>query len=72
MKLFVRVKTRARIESVQVIDGEHCAVSVKALPAKGSANEAVTRVLARHFDIAQSRVTLVKGHSSKQKTFDIS
>ncbi len=72
MKLFVTVKTKARKELVQKIDDTHYGVSVKALPAEGKANEAVVRVLARHFGIAQLRVTLVKGHSSKQKIFDIS
>ncbi len=72
MRIIVVVKTRAREELVQKIDGTHYSVSVKALPSEGAANEAVVRVLARHFGIAQSRVTLVKGHSSKQKIFDIS
>lgn len=33
----------------------------------GKANEALARVLAEHFGVAKSRVTIVRGHASRTK-----
>lgn len=71
MKLFVTVKTKARQGGVHKIDETHYAVSVGAAPHDGEANEAVLRALAEYFHIAPSRISLVKGHRSKQKIFEI-
>ncbi|MEK7648738.1 MAG: DUF167 domain-containing protein [Patescibacteria group bacterium] len=71
MKITVTVKTKARVELVKQIDDTHYAVSVKTPPVEGKANEAVIRALAGSIGIAQSRITLVKGHTAKQKVFDI-
>lgn len=68
---FIKVKTRAREEHVEIIDESHVVVSVTQPPADGKANEAVIRALAKHFDIAPSRVTIVSGHKNRQKIVDI-
>lgn len=47
-------------------------VYVTAPPDKNKANEALIRLLARHFDVAPSRVIIVKGHTSRQKLIEIS
>jgi uncharacterized protein YggU (UPF0235/DUF167 family) len=38
-------------------------------PADGKANKAVARALADHLGIAQSRITLIRGHTSRTKQF---
>ncbi len=40
-------------------------------PDKGKANEAIVKLLAEHFRVPQSRVTLVTGLTSRTKMFDI-
>lgn len=65
------VKTKVRKEGVQKIDETHYAVSVGASPHDGEANEAVLRTLAIYFHIAPSRISLIRGHRSKQKIFEI-
>ena len=44
---------------------------VTASPTDGQANDAVARVLAEALDIAPSRVSLLRGAASRDKTFEI-
>ncbi|MEX0932273.1 MAG: DUF167 domain-containing protein [Parcubacteria group bacterium] len=44
-------------------------VFTKALPEKGKANDAIKKILARHFHVGQSEVKLMRGSTSKQKVF---
>jgi hypothetical protein len=71
MRIFVKVKSRAKKQTVEKVDDSHFIVSTFAIPQKGEANEAVIRLLAGHFDVAPSRVCLVSGMSAKQKVFEI-
>ena len=48
------------------------AVKVTAAPDKGKANAAVTHLLAKKLGVAKSRLTLVKGETDRNKTFQIS
>ncbi len=46
-------------------------VYVRERAVDGKANEAVVRVLAQHFDVPRSRVTLASGATSRIKRFRI-
>ncbi len=46
-------------------------VSVKEAPIQGKANDAIRRALATYFEVAQSRIQLISGQTSKQKIFEI-
>lgn len=46
-------------------------VYVTAPPDKNKANEAMLKLLAKHFDVTPSRLTLLKGHTSRNKTIEI-
>jgi len=46
-------------------------VRVKAPAVEGKANEAARKLLATHFEVSPSRVTLVSGHTTRHKIFDI-
>ncbi|MBI4138804.1 DUF167 domain-containing protein [Candidatus Uhrbacteria bacterium] len=72
MRISVRAKPAAKETHVEKIDDANFEVSVKEPPRNGLANQAIARALADHFGIAASRVRLVSGFSSKQKTFEIS
>lgn len=50
---------------------EQLAVYVTAVPENGKANEAMIRLLAKHFDVAASRISVVQGHSSRNKVVRI-
>ena len=71
MKIFVKVKPGAKQEKVESVDGTHLTISVRALAHEGKANEAVIKALAAHFDVAPSRISMMKGFSSRQKIFEI-
>jgi uncharacterized protein (TIGR00251 family) len=71
MKIFVKAKPNSREEKVQKIDDNNFVVSVKEPPEKGKANEAIRNALAVYFKIGSSRVKIVSGYSSRNKTIEI-
>lgn len=70
MKLSVRVKTNAQKECITVVEGVYTA-SVTALPIDGKANSAIEKLFAKHFNVAPSKVCVVAGRRSRQKTIEI-
>ena len=52
-------------------DGETYKAWVSAPPVDGAANEALIKLVAKHFGVAASRVQLIKGQTSRQKTLKI-
>ncbi|MFA6338850.1 MAG: DUF167 domain-containing protein [Candidatus Paceibacterota bacterium] len=83
MKIIVKAKTNSKEEKVERISQPSLGfedtkselvvykVKVKEPPVDGKANTAIIKALAKYFDIAPSRVSLVSGQSSKQKVFEI-
>lgn len=71
MKISVKVKANSSQERVEKTGDNDYSVWVRAKPTDGKANEAVIKALAGYFDIAKSKVSLVKGQTSKQKIFEI-
>jgi uncharacterized protein YggU (UPF0235/DUF167 family) len=71
MRIFVTVKTRARVERVEAIDPTHFVVSVKAAPIEGRANEAIVKLLARQLRVAKSSLILRSGATGKRKVFEV-
>ena len=71
MKIFVKAKPNAKREHVEKVDATHFVVQVKEAPIQGRANRAIRDALAEYFKIAPSRIKIVSGSSSKQKTFEI-
>ena len=71
MKLFVTAKPNSRQTRVQKIDDTHFKVWVKEKPEDGKANAGVIAALAEFFDKPKSRFTLLRGHTSKDKTIEL-
>lgn len=46
-------------------------IRVTAPPVDGRANEALCRLVAKKAGVAPSRVTLVRGHTARDKTLDV-
>lgn len=65
--LRVHVKPRASKSRVIGIRGDALDVAVAAPPVDGEANAELVRLLARHFGVAQGRVTVVSGASGRTK-----
>ncbi|PIV45254.1 MAG: hypothetical protein COS25_00750 [Candidatus Nealsonbacteria bacterium CG02_land_8_20_14_3_00_37_10] len=71
MKIFVRVKPKAKKEKVERVDDINFKVSVKEVPERGRANLATMRVLADYFGVAQSNIQIISGSTSKLKIIEI-
>jgi len=71
MKIFVKVKPKAKEEKVEKIDDINFKVFVKQLPEKGRANRAVIKALANYFNISQSNIQISSGSASRMKVIEI-
>jgi len=71
MRIYVRIKPKAKQPKVERIDDSHFSVSVTAPPVDGKANEAMIKALADFFDIAKSRIILVAGEKGKDKILEV-
>lgn len=69
-RLALRVTPGARIEALAIEDGKLLA-KVRAKPEDGKANAAVAGLLAAALGIAPSRVSLLRGATSREKQFQI-
>jgi len=71
MKVSVKVKPQAKEDKVNQIGKNQFVVWVKAKAIEGKANQAVIKVLSKYFDIAQSKIVLLRGERARDKVFKI-
>lgn len=71
MRIFIKVKPSARENKIEKLDEEHFVVSVKEPPVQGRANRAIINELANYFGISASSVTILSGHTSRNKIVKI-
>ncbi len=58
-------------EKVEIF-GEYLKIKVNAAPEKGQANTAILRLLAVYLNLPASSIRITRGHSSTQKTINVS
>lgn len=71
MKIQIIAKTNAKKEKVEILEDQTFRVSVKAPPQDGKANEAIIKILAKHFSKPKSAIKITRGHKCKQKWIEI-
>ncbi|MBU2539864.1 DUF167 domain-containing protein [Patescibacteria group bacterium] len=71
MKIFVKVKPKAKQEKIEKVDDAHFIIWVKEPPENGKANMAVMKVITEYFNIGWSDILLISGASSRNKVFEI-
>ena len=71
MKIFVRAKPRAKKEFIKEIDRTHFVIAVREPAKDNKANRAIIRMLARHLNVAQSRIGFISGTQAKEKVFEV-
>ena len=69
-EIFVRVTPKASRNAIVVEDGAIRAY-VTVVPEGGKANAAVVKLLAKALGVAKSRLTLIRGETSRDKVFRI-
>jgi len=70
MKIQVKVKPNSRTEDVTQESGSFI-VRVKDPPREGKANQAVIKLLAEHFGVPKSQVSIVNGLRSRNKVIEV-
>lgn len=71
MKFFLQVKPKSNNARVEQKNDKELTVWVKEVPEDGKENDAVVRAVAEHFDVAPSRVKIVRGASGRKKIVEI-
>jgi uncharacterized protein len=71
MKIEVTVRPQARKNIVEKTSSGF-KVSTTAPAREGRANEAVIQLLAEYFDVAPSKITILRGHTSHKKLVEVS
>lgn len=69
-ELSVRVTPKASRNAIKTEAGQ-IRIYVTAVPEGGKANEAVRKVFAKALGIAKSRLTLIRGQTSRDKVFRV-
>ncbi len=70
MKIRVRVSPNSGTDEIGG-EGDTLVVRVKEPPKEGRANQAVMKLLAKHFDVSVSQVRIRSGVKSRNKVFEI-
>ena len=71
MKFFVRAYPNSKRESVTVDSPNSLSVRVGAPAQEGRANARLVELLAEHFKVSKSQVSILKGGTSKTKIVEI-
>lgn len=73
MKINVTIKPNSKKgpEITAQVDGS-LLVFIREIAVDGKANEALIKLLAKHFGVAKTRVEIVRGHTSRHKVVEIS
>ncbi|MDA8216179.1 MAG: DUF167 domain-containing protein [Dehalococcoidales bacterium] len=70
-QLRVRVVPRAKGNQIAGWEGDTVKVRLTAPPVEGKANKALVDFLAEQLGVSKSAVTIVSGHSARQKRIEI-
>ena len=71
MLIKVKVITNAPKAEIFLIAPDQFKIKLIARPEKGKANRELIELLADHYGVARSRVRIVRGEKSKEKTVEI-
>jgi uncharacterized protein len=72
LKIRVKVKPNARENCVNELENDYFEVKVSVPPEKSKANKRVIELIAKHYKIPKSKVTLISGETYHEKVLNIS
>jgi uncharacterized protein (TIGR00251 family) len=70
-RLSVKVKPNSKHQSITNQDDQQWVVHLKSPPTEGKANAELIKLLADHFDVPKSHVSIKSGFSSRNKLIEI-
>ncbi len=71
IKVYVKVKTKAKKEFIKKVGDNNFIVAVVEPPQDGKANKAVVKILAKYYQVSPSKISIVSGLKNKQKILEI-
>ena len=71
MRIAIKVKPNSKNESVEKISDSEFSLRVKAPAKEGKANDAAIKLLSKYFEIPKSRLSIIKGHGSRNKLIEV-
>lgn len=66
----VRVIPKARQNDVSLDADGTIRIHTTAAPSDGAANDAVIKMLAKHFDVPKTSIRIIRGHTSRDKIIE--
>lgn len=69
--LHCHVQPKASRDALVGLYGERLKIQISAPPVDGKANKHLLKYIAKEFGVAKTRVSLIRGESSRQKTLEI-
>lgn len=71
MRIYIKVIPRSSRNLVEKISEGEYRAHLTAPPVDGKANEALIKILAGHFGVAKSNISIIGGKSTQRKLVDI-
>ena len=71
MRITVKLKPGSKEEKVEKTGENEFSIRVKAPAREGRANERLVELLSEYFDISKNRISIFKGHKTRNKLVDI-
>ena len=71
MKILVKAHPNARKNQIKQVSSNEFEIYTTATPENNKANETIIQLLAKHFRIGKTKITLTTGGKSKNKVFEI-
>ena len=71
MIIEVKVITRSSVDAIIGFEGDVLKIKCRAIAEKGKANEVVIDLLAKHYKVPKSHISILRGSSSARKLISI-
>ena len=71
MKISVKVKPQAKEDKIERVGSSSYVVWTKAKAIEGKANRAAAGILSEYFNVARSKISLIKGKGARDKIFTL-
>ncbi len=73
MKLNITIKPNStKGPLIEMQDDGSLVVYVREIAADGKANEALIKLLAKHYKVPKTNITILRGHASRHKVVEVS